>query len=39
MWTRLGLLRAPGRLVQVRVSDPVNVVFSHLELNADRPAW
>jgi hypothetical protein len=39
MWTRLGLLRAPGRLVEVRVSDPVNVVFSHLELNADRPAW
>jgi hypothetical protein len=37
-WQRLGLLRAPGRLVQVRCSDPVNVVFSHLELNADRPA-
>jgi hypothetical protein len=38
MWSRLGLLRAPGRLVQVRVSDAVNVVFSHLELNAVRPA-
>ena len=38
-WQRLGLLRAPGRLVQVRVSDPVNVVFSHLELNASRPAY
>jgi hypothetical protein len=38
-WQRLGLLRAPGRLVQVRVSDPVNVVFSHLELNAARPAY
>jgi len=38
-WQRLGLLRAPGRLVQVRCSDPVNVVFSHLELNAARPAY
>jgi hypothetical protein len=38
-WQRLGLLRAPGRLVQVRCSDPVNVVFSHLELNAMRPAY
>jgi hypothetical protein len=38
-WQRLGLLRAPGRLVQVRCSDPVNVVFSHLELNAVRPAY
>jgi hypothetical protein len=38
LWQRLGLLRAPGRLVQVRCSDPVNVVFSHLELNAARPA-
>jgi hypothetical protein len=38
LWQRLGLLRAPGRLVQVRCSDPVNVVFSHLELNASRPA-
>jgi hypothetical protein len=39
MWQRLGVLRAPGRLVQVRCSDPVNFVASHLELNADRPAW
>jgi len=38
-WQRLGLLRAPGRLVQVRCSDPVNIVFSHLELNAVRPAY
>jgi hypothetical protein len=38
-WQRLGLLRAPGRLVQVRCSDPVNVVFSHVELNAMRPAY
>jgi hypothetical protein len=38
-WQRLGLLRAPGRLVQIRVSDPVNVVFSHIELNASRPAY
>jgi hypothetical protein len=39
MWQRLGVMRAPGRLVQVRCADPVNVVFSHLELNADRPAY
>jgi hypothetical protein len=38
-WQRLGLLRAPGRLVQVRCSDPVNVVFSHVELNAARPGY
>jgi|GEM_PF-1864064 len=37
-WQRLGLMRAPGRLVEVRVSDPVNAVYSHLELNASRPA-
>ncbi|MDQ2764665.1 MAG: packaged DNA stabilization protein gp10 [Pseudomonadota bacterium] len=37
-WQRLGLMRAPGRLVEVRVSDPVNAVFSHIELNASRPA-
>jgi hypothetical protein len=37
-WQRLGLMRAPGRLIEVRCSDPVNVVFSHLELNASRPA-
>ena len=39
VWQQLGLLRAPGRLVEVRVSDPVNAVFSHLELNAARPAY
>jgi hypothetical protein len=38
LWQRLGMLRAPGRLVQVRCSDPVDVSFSHLELNAARPA-
>ncbi|MBV8683783.1 MAG: hypothetical protein JO111_12990, partial [Caulobacteraceae bacterium] len=38
LWQRLGLMRAPGRLVQVRCSDPVDVAFSHLELNATRPA-
>lgn len=38
VWERLGLLRAPGRLVEVRCSDPVNFVLSHLELNAVRPA-
>jgi len=37
-WTRLGLMRSPGRLIEVRCSDPVNVVFSHMELNATRPA-
>ena len=36
-WRRLGTMRAPGRLLEVRVSDPVNAVFSHLELNAARP--
>ena len=36
-WRRLGQMRAPGRLVEVRVSDPVNAAFSHLELNAARP--
>src|SRR5665213_833923 len=39
MWQRLGRMRAPGRLVEIRVSDPVNACFSHLELNASRPAW
>ena len=38
-WTRLGSMRAPGRLVEVRCSDPVNAVFSHLELNPVRPGW
>ena len=38
VWRRLGGMRAPGRLVEVRCSEPVNVVFSHLELNAIRPA-
>ena len=37
-WQRLDCMRAPGRLVEVRCADPVNVVFSHLELNATRPA-
>ena len=36
-WRRLGQMRAPGRLVEVRVSDAVNAAFSHLELNAARP--
>ena len=38
LWQKLDQMRAPGRLVEVRVSDPVNVVLSHLELNANRPA-
>ncbi len=37
-WQRLGTMRSPGRLVEVRVSDPVNAVYSHLELNSSRPA-
>ena len=37
-WTRLGQMRAPGRLIEVRCSDPVDVAFSHLELNPVRPA-
>jgi hypothetical protein len=39
LWQRLGRFRSPGRLVQVRVTDPVNACFSHMELNAARPAW
>ena len=38
VWRRLDCMRAPGRLVEVRCSEPVEVVFSHLELNATRPA-
>ncbi len=37
-WQRLGQMRAPGRLIEVRVTDPVDAAFSHLELNAARPA-
>jgi len=37
VWQRLDQMRAPGRLVEVRVTDAVNAVFSHLELNASRP--
>ena len=37
-WQRLGVMRAPGRLVEIRCSDPVNMVLSHIELNAARPA-
>ena len=37
-WTRLGAMRAPGRLVELRCSDPVLTTWSHLELNALRPA-
>lgn len=36
-WQRLGQMRAPGRLVEIRCSDPVDVAFSHLELNPARP--
>ncbi len=36
-WRRLGLMRAPGRLVEVRITDPVDAAISHLELNAARP--
>jgi hypothetical protein len=37
-WQRLGQMRAPGRLIELRASDPVDVAFSHLELNPARPA-
>ena len=36
-WRRLGSMRAPGRLVECRITDPVDAAISHLELNADRP--
>lgn len=32
-WPRCGVMRAPGRLIEVRCSDQVDVVFSHIELN------
>ncbi|MGH7022119.1 MAG: packaged DNA stabilization protein [Caulobacteraceae bacterium] len=37
-WQRLGQMRAPGRLIEVRCSEPVDVAFSHLELNPLRAA-
>ena len=37
-WTRLDNMRAPGRLVEIRCSDSVNMVVSHLEMNCLRPA-
>jgi hypothetical protein len=37
-WQRLGLFRAPGRLIEIRCSDPVNVVYSHLAFNEPAPA-
>ena len=37
-WQRLGVMRAPGRLIEVRCAEPVDVAFSHLELNPLRPA-
>jgi hypothetical protein len=37
-WQRLGQMRAPGRLIEVRCSESVDVAFSHLELNPLRPA-
>ncbi|HEY1559372.1 MAG TPA: packaged DNA stabilization protein [Caulobacteraceae bacterium] len=37
-WQRLGQMRAPGRLIEVRCAEPVDVAFSHLELNPLRPA-
>ena len=38
IWQRLGQMRAPGRLIEVRCSEPVDVAFSHLELNPLRAA-
>jgi hypothetical protein len=37
-WQRLGRMRAPGRLIEVRCAEPVDVAFSHLELNPLRAA-
>ncbi|MGH7022785.1 MAG: hypothetical protein ACREEB_04240 [Caulobacteraceae bacterium] len=37
-WERLGRMRAPGRLIEVRCSEPVDVAFSHLELKPLRAA-
>ena len=37
-WQRLDCMRAPGRLVEIRCSEPVVFTCSHLELNATRPA-
>lgn len=37
-WQRLGSMRAPGRLVEVRCAEKVSVVFSHLTVNDPRPA-
>ena len=37
VWRRLGLMRAPGRLVEVRITDPVDAAISHLELSPSRP--
>lgn len=38
-WQRLGLLRAPGRVIEIRCTDPVNAAFSHLAFNEPRPAY
>lgn len=32
-WTRLGLLESPGRLFEIRVTDPVSVVYQALVYN------
>ncbi|HEY5107214.1 MAG TPA: hypothetical protein VII73_10660 [Caulobacteraceae bacterium] len=38
-WQRLGLLRAPGRVIEIRCTDPVNAAFSHLAFNEPRAAY
>lgn len=33
-WQRLGQMRAPGRLIEVRIADAVNAALSHIEFNS-----
>jgi hypothetical protein len=37
VWTQLGLIREPGRLFEVRCTDPVLATMSGLIINAPRP--
>jgi hypothetical protein len=37
VWRRLGTMRSPGRLVEFRVTDPVQVVFAGFAINEARP--
>ena len=37
VWRRLGTMRSPGRLVEFRVTDPVQAVFAGFAINEARP--